>query len=529
MVSSRKATPARFGVPAMRAAAVFFSAVCLANAASAQDCNSNGVPDNTELDYFGVVLDSDPVHSIDVDPSDQFGRASSVSGGVAIIGAPMADAEAGAGYLYEREDGQWVERVKLSPGATGDRAGFSVGASGDLVVLGLPLADADGAPDAGEVAVYRRTGNSWLLETRLKAPVQQEGAQFGFAVSVSGNRVLVGEPLRDIDTMVNVGRAYVFVSNGAGNWGLEQQLNGSDSAAQNQFGLSVSLSNFTAVVGTPLDDQRGLNAGAVYLFSRSASTWTQNQKLAPMEIAAGDRFGITTAIDGNRLAVGADRHDFAGADAGAAFIFDYNGSTWAMTQRVIANDAAVGDNFGISVGLAGDLLVSGAPTRDESVTDSGAAYFFQLRNGTWTQFGKKTNPAAVANDQMGRSVATDGVDVVAGAALDDLAASDGGAFYACRLFRRDCDDNNMIDSCEIAANPGLDTNGDGVLDACEPPPPPPPVPNCDWNNDESVDSQDFFDFLDDFFDIDADYNMDGLTTSQDLFDFINDFLGGNCV
>jgi hypothetical protein len=135
----------------------------------------------------------------------------------------------------------------------------------------------------------------WVSEQRLVANDGQTSDYFGLSVSVSGDTALVGA-YGDDDQGSGAGSAYVFVrSNGI--WTQQQKLLPSDGAAGHSFGWSVSLDGDTALVGAPSDDDSGSSSGSAYVFVRSAGVWTQQQKLLPNGGGAEDRFGTTVSVD----------------------------------------------------------------------------------------------------------------------------------------------------------------------------------------------------------------------------------------
>ena len=196
----------------------------------------------------------------------------------------------------------------------------------------------------------------------------------------------------------------------------ETKLTASDGAADDHFGLSVSLSGDTAVVGAWND-----GAGSAYVFVRSKTTWTEQAKLTASDGAAFDRFGRAVAIDGDTAVVGASWD-------GSAYVFVRSGATWAEQAKLVASDAA-GDHFGNSVSLSGDTAVVGAPHDDDAGSESGSAYVFVRSGTTWTEEAKLTASDAAAGDWFGFSVSLSGDTAVVGAWRDDDARTDSGSAY----------------------------------------------------------------------------------------------------
>ena len=137
---------------------------------------------------------------------------------------------------------------------------------------------------------------------------------------MTGDTVLVGAR-EDDDKGSNSGSAYVFIRSGT-TWTQQAKLTASDGVADDQFGFSVSVSGDTVVVAAPLDDDNGTNSGSAYLFTRSGTTWTQQSKLTASDGAAGDFFGISVSMSGDTVVVGAREDDDKGANSGSAYVFD---------------------------------------------------------------------------------------------------------------------------------------------------------------------------------------------------------------
>lgn len=153
------------------------------------------------------------------------------------------------------------------------------------------------------------------------------GAQFGNAVAISGNTMVVGARF-DSTTASQAGAAFVYVLSG-GTWTQQAVLLANDGAIADKFGYSVAISENTIVVGSYNDDSPLSNAGSAYVFVRSGATWTFQQKLTASDSAADDQFGIAVAINGPTIFVGANFSDQpSNSDAGAVFRYTQSGSVW---------------------------------------------------------------------------------------------------------------------------------------------------------------------------------------------------------
>ncbi|MCP3904824.1 MAG: hypothetical protein GY715_14450, partial [Planctomycetes bacterium] len=223
---------------------------------------------------------------------------------------------------------------------------------------------------------------------KLTADDAAPSARFGFSVAVSGNTTIVGAYYDD-DAGSESGSAYVFERGhgGTGNWGQVAKITADDAAAGDHFGVSVSISGDTAIVGATWDDDAGSNSGSAYVFERDqggTGNWGQVAKLTADDAADGDSFG-TVSVSGDTAIVGATMHDHTGRiHAGAAYVFerDHGGpDNWGQVTKITADDAATGDAFG-TVSLSGDTAIVGAHGDDHAGgLNAGAAYVFERDHG----------------------------------------------------------------------------------------------------------------------------------------------------
>jgi hypothetical protein len=185
---------------------------------------------------------------------------------------------------------------------------------------------------------------------------------------------VVGAPSDVGATGRKQGSAYVFARSGT-NWSQRQKLLASDGVEGVQFGVSVAINGDSLVVGAPRDvGATGRTQGSAYVFARSGTSWSQWQKLLASDGAEGDQFGASIAISGETVVVGAHMNDgAAGRDQGSAYFFERSGTSWNQRQRLLASDAAADDTLGRSVAISGETVVIGAPRF------TGSAYVYVRR------------------------------------------------------------------------------------------------------------------------------------------------------
>ncbi len=336
-----------------------------------------------------------------------FGRdvVLSADGETALVGAPHEGGEAGAVWVFTRSGSTWTQQAKLTGGeeAVGEgHFGHSVAlsADGDTAVIGAPNDD----DSLGAVWVFTRSGSTWTQQAKLTGVGESDGGQFGAGVALSseGDTAVIGAPTDDH----SLGSMWVFTRSGS-TWTQQgSKLEGGEESGPGELGRGVALSSDgnTALVGAPHDSD---GVGAVWVFSRSGSTWTQQgSKLTGGEEVGEVRFGRSVALsaDGDTALVGG-RYD--NGMIGAAWVFTRSGSTW--TQQGAKLTAASGEigagELGYSVALAadGDTALIGGP-RDHGYI--GAVWVFARSGSTWVQQGEELVGAEESgNGWFGSSVA----------------------------------------------------------------------------------------------------------------------------
>ena len=313
--------------------------------------------------------------------------------------------------------------LTASDRASGDQFGYSVA----LSALGTTaLVGAwQRHSSTGAAYVFRLRGGTWSQTAELTAPHGAPFDSFGISVALSalGTTALVGAPRHS-----GTGTAYVFRLRG-GTWSQTAVLAASHGARGDSFGWGVALSapGSTALVGA---SGRNSIAGAAYVFRLRGGTWSQTAELTAPHGASFDVFGSSVALSalGTTALVGAPGRN---TNTGAAYVFRLRGGTWSQTAELTAPHAAPGDDFGISVGLSalGSTALAGAPGRN---SETGAAYVFRLRGGIWSQAAELTAAHGALRDQFGYSVALSalGSTALGGAPYRNSAA---GAAYVFRL------------------------------------------------------------------------------------------------
>ncbi|MFC1979198.1 FG-GAP repeat protein, partial [Chloroflexota bacterium] len=266
-------------------------------------------------------------------------------------------------------------KLLITDGSDGFYLGNASCVDADTIIVGSVEDDENGA-DSGSAHVFIRSGSTWSHQQKLIAIDGEVNDYFGAAVAISGDTAVVGVPLDD-DNVADSGSAYVFVRSGSV-WSHQQKLTAGDGDTGDFFGASVSISGDTVVVGAYGADDSGTDSGSAYVFVRSGSVWSQQQKLTAGDGDTGDFFGGMVAISNNTILAGSPLDDDNGTDSGSTYVFERSGSVWSQQQKLVPDDGAAGDHFGGSVAISGDTAVVGAYGDDNNGTDSGSAYVFDL-------------------------------------------------------------------------------------------------------------------------------------------------------
>jgi hypothetical protein len=390
----------------------------------------------------------------DLEGNDRFGKdvAMNSDGTKVIVSAYLEHAggtsDAGSAYIYTYNGVSWVEHKLVSPdNETSAQFGTSVSMSSDgmKVIVGA-MHDDEGATDTGAAYIFTYSGGSWDAGTKIVAPDKAQDDRFGNSVGMSGDgtKVIVGAYIEDEDvaggtTLTSAGSAYIFTYNGS-SWDTGTKIVASDRAGSDLFGRSVAMNSdgTKAIVGAE-------GGEAAYIFTYNGSSWVEQQILVASDADAGDKFGFDVAMsgDGTKVIVGAYlEHAGNLSDAGAAYIYTYNGSSWDTGTKIVAPDKEAGDRFGYNVGMSSDgtgVIVGAYLEHAGVLTDTGSAYIYTYDGSNWDTGLKISAPVGdrTANDQFGSSVAmnSDGKKVIVGALLADPNSLSSAGFA--HVFTRD--------------------------------------------------------------------------------------------
>lgn len=374
---------------------------------------------------FGQYVETEKLLASDAVSDAEFGNALGIDGGRAIIGAHydynLNGAKAGAAYIFELgTGGNWTEVAKIIGSDTQpyDGFGFSVDVSGDRLIVGVPLKNTVGT-FAGAAYIFERDGSgNWMEAAKLIASNAAAEDRFGWSVAISGDYALVGAIYEDTGH-TNAGSVYIFQRDSIGNWAEIAQIQPGDITSVQQFGYSLDLDGEAAVIGANLASHTGGSmAGAAYLFKRNAAgSWSEVSRVVASDAEANDQFGSSVSIDGGHVIIGAPFEGTGGNEEGAAYIFERDASgNWIEVAKIKASDAEPIDWFGEAVAINGSRAIVGAGNEDTGGSNTGAAYIFERdAAGNWSETAKIQASDHEPGENFGKSVGIGGSFVFVGA------------------------------------------------------------------------------------------------------------------
>lgn len=362
---------------------------------------------------------------------DEFGWALQVSGDVAAIGAYVDDDKwfnSGSVYLYRRGEDGWKQEAKViaAKGGFNDHFGESLSISGGALVVGAHSHDGN-RRDSGAAYVFTLEEGEWTQMAKLVPDDNRGGDNFGKAVAIDGDTIVVGA-LGNDEAELNAGAAYVYAREG-GEWTLQSKLMARDARAEDSFGYRVAIDGDLAVISAPGADTSGANSGAAYVFRRADGAWEQAAKLIAGDGTANDLFSLSIAVLGDEIIVGVPGDSSAGASSGSVQVFSIEGRRWRRRAKLQAGDSFRGERFGAAVDIQGGKLLVGAYGPSGRTPGTGAAYLFERIGTAWIEKSKLLPGIEVGEDEFGGAVALAGDQLMVASRRDDAKAKDMGSVF----------------------------------------------------------------------------------------------------
>lgn len=429
----------------------------------------------------GITLDLTP------EEYQQLGSSVAISGDIAVIGAPGSAGDIGQACIYQRSSESWSLLNCLSPNAesgTVQQFGNAVSISGEQLVIS---AENKQNGKHGVAYIYQRQGDSWIPQAELISPNSSANDKFASTLSISENYIAIGSPGFSAS---NAGAVHIFKNTTSG-WVEDIVITPTSSFKSANFGAALMLSGEYLIIGD--DDHGRAHEGTGYIYRREDGIWSLQASLKGGDITKSANFATSIAISKNYAVIGAKSENNPlikkHKKSGAVYVYKRTGKLWQNQAKLLASDAQKGDNFGSSVAISGDYLLSGAESNNSS---SGSTYLFKNINDVWTEVFNFEADDAQQQDNFGHAVAIAQDYIVIGAHNKSVTNSTEGVSYLYYLNRdtspsereqaltemqtqlaynsaeidSDNDDLNDWDEINIlGTDPNLsDTDGDGLTD-----------------------------------------------------------------
>ncbi len=405
----------------------------------------------------------------------QMGYTVAMDGDYAVVSARLASddgagsnvSKAGVVHIYKYNGSAWVriQKITASDREVNDYYGASVDIDGDWIIVGseddhTDLGTSNFVDGAGSAYLYKNNGSDVFVQQQKIAAANTGGTwrrsfdRFGGDVAISGNYAIVGAKNYDYNVAgtgyeSSAGAAYIFELSG-GTWTqINKFVCPTNRDGNDGFGYSVDIDGDRAIVGARGRDPGGNSGvGELFVYDRIVGTWTNTHSILPSSMLS-DYFGQYSVLDGDRIAVGSILDDYdenyannIGA-SGSVWIFDYDGTNWSETQKIVDPVRGASEYFGSSVALDGNYLIVSSRNEDNdeneanSLTDAGSAFLYEYDGTNWILSEKFVASDRDADDEFGsiNGVAISGNMVVVGSYLedDDLAdanpLADAGSAY----------------------------------------------------------------------------------------------------
>ncbi len=347
-----------------------------------------------------------------------------------------------------------THQLLASDGAITDRFGYSVAIEGNVAIVGATDDDHSGFINVGSAYVFEWNGSAWVETAKLTPSILANDAFYGHSVDLSddGTVAIVGAATNFnflIECMATpVATVYVYRSDPVLGWVEEAVLQAPPGPhiATTAFGDAVSLRGDGTVlaVGAPLADfictppptlgcAIDCNSGAVYMYEYNGTSWNLTDTITAFDGATDDRFGDAVSVSGDALLVGAFFDDNCPIpvlpDCGSAYVYRFNGTNWLFEQKLVQPDAFAVEQFGRSVSLQGNMAVVGANSHDNN---QGAAYVYRFTGGSWV-FQQDFMPAdAMTGDQFTFGLGAARNIIVGGSPFKSNTFTSDGAAYVYR-------------------------------------------------------------------------------------------------
>jgi hypothetical protein len=364
----------------------------------------------------------------------QLGYTIAISGEYAVLGTPfdLSADTSGVVKVFDSATGALRHVLHAPNPATDGNFGYAVAISGARLVVGAIGSEVNGL-NTGTVYVYDLAGVAPSIPVlKLDNPQGTDLGHFGVAVAISGSRMVIGANANDVGEKREAGNVYVYDLDSVSPAVPVAVVNNPEPQEDDGFGASIAIDGTRIVVGTPNDQTVDGTAGSVYVYDLAdAAPTVPVMKVQNPNGSVNDQFGASVGISGSRIVVGAPLANLVNPAAGGVFVYDLDSPTRTVPVATVPNPtAATFDTFGRSVAIVGTHVVVGDPTDDDTgAKDSGCAYLYDLASATPTVPVVMLNNPSAAGEKLGWAAAMDGTRILVSALGSDTGAIDAGSAY----------------------------------------------------------------------------------------------------
>ena len=350
-----------------------------------------------------------------------FGTSVDIKGDYAVVGALFSK----AAYIFTRSGNNWSQQAKVSSSDSGFGSFVAMSSDTNYLIVG-----AIGYGTGGGAFVFVRSGTSWSQQTVLvDSGVASNEEWSRVAISSDGTYAVIGS----IKPNSYRGRATVFIRSGT-SWSQQTQFNGS--TAQDRLGCSLGISDDGATLAIGEELTGADNEGAIYVSTRSSTTWSSMTKLVASDAGASDYFsggtkGVDINEDGDLIVVGAYGHNTGSVgNSGAAYIFKYSGSSWSQVAKLTPPSNVLNQGFGHQVAISGNTVAIGYHDTVANLSTANAHVYTTEDESTWTLAKTYTASDIASGMSFGHGLNIDkaGTILVGASGTANTSTSPGAAY-----------------------------------------------------------------------------------------------------
>lgn len=305
----------------------------------------------------------------DLASNDYFGAAVALTDNYAFVSATQQTSNQGVVYIFQRTDEIWTETDKITASdiQNNDKFGSSLAASDTQLLVGAPEADSD----AGAVYIFKNINGSWFEQTKLVASDRTDGDYFGAALALSGDLAAVGAYLEEDFETTAAGAGAVYIFEQTSNiWFERDKISGTET---DSLGISVAFYNDQLLAGATGDD-----TGAILVYEYDGMDWNETDAIRPTDASIGDGFGSSLAVSSDKLMVGTPEQNTGETASGAAYLYEYSGAAWTLAIKYTPSSPSADLQFGAQVALSDELFLVSTAADSENGSNAGAAFSYCL-------------------------------------------------------------------------------------------------------------------------------------------------------